>query len=314
MTNIRSKKTQSINQLKKTTTKRTITTKTSKSANTYTTSKKFLSTMTQDMQTYLAKPNGVFQEADYFLSLHKPNSNIDDHTSIISPWHHIPLVASSSGNHQPSFNFVCEIAKGTTAKFEIDTKTPNNPIKQDIKKGQLRHFKYGNLPFNYGALPQTWEDPKHIDPIMKLGGDNDPLDVVEISDNALQHGGVYPVKILGALALIDEGEVDWKLIAINTAHPLADSIHTTTDLNTHLPEFENSLVDWFKNYKTAEGKGQNEFGFEGKLLDKLKAHEIIQQCHDSWLNLSKGVKSGVIETSLAVAPLEEGFQRAELKF
>ena len=34
--------------------------------------------------------------------------------------------------------------------------------------------------FNYGMFPRTWEDPEHINPDAGVGGDNDPLDVVEI--------------------------------------------------------------------------------------------------------------------------------------
>ncbi len=32
------------------------------------------------------------------------------------------------------------------------------PIKQDVKKGKLRFYPY-NINWNYGLLPQTWEDP-----------------------------------------------------------------------------------------------------------------------------------------------------------
>ncbi len=34
------------------------------------------------------------------------------------------------------------------------------PIKQDVKKGKLRFYPY-NINWNYGLLPQTWEDPGH---------------------------------------------------------------------------------------------------------------------------------------------------------
>ena len=34
----------------------------------------------------------------------------------------------------------------------------SNPIKQDIKQGELRHY-HSPIPYNYGMLPQTWEDP-----------------------------------------------------------------------------------------------------------------------------------------------------------
>jgi inorganic pyrophosphatase len=37
---------------------------------------------------------------------------------------------------------------------------PSTPIKQDTKKGKLRFYPY-NINWNYGLLPQTWEDPDH---------------------------------------------------------------------------------------------------------------------------------------------------------
>ena len=36
----------------------------------------------------------------------------------------------------------------------------SNPLKQDIKKDKLRFYPY-NIHWNYGMLPQTWEDPEH---------------------------------------------------------------------------------------------------------------------------------------------------------
>lgn len=41
------------------------------------------------------------------------------------------------------------------------------PIKQDTKKGKLRFYPY-NIHWNYGLLPQTWEDPAHTN--AELGG------------------------------------------------------------------------------------------------------------------------------------------------
>jgi len=42
--------------------------------------------------------------------------------------------------------------------MEVATKEENNPIAQDIKKGKLRDY-HGPIFWNYGCLPQTWEDP-----------------------------------------------------------------------------------------------------------------------------------------------------------
>lgn len=64
---------------------------------------------------------------------------------------------------------------------------------------------------NYGALPQTWEDPGHVDASTKCKGDGDPIDVCEIGQRVKQRGEVVPVKVLGILAMIDEGETDWKV-------------------------------------------------------------------------------------------------------
>ncbi len=85
-----------------------------------------------------------------------------------------------------------------------------NPIKQDVKKGKARFvhnvFPYNGYMWNYGALPQTWEDPSHVDESTKCKGDNDPLDVCEIGYRVAKRGEVRQVKILGCLAMIDEGE------------------------------------------------------------------------------------------------------------
>jgi|AntAceMinimDraft_5_1070358.scaffolds.fasta_scaffold25703_1 hypothetical protein len=70
----------------------------------------------------------------------------------ISPWHDIPYRASAM-----TYHMMCEIPKWTRAKFEVATKEVNNPIKQDEKKGVLRTYKHGDMLFNYGFMPQTWQ-------------------------------------------------------------------------------------------------------------------------------------------------------------
>ncbi|XP_061420807.1 inorganic pyrophosphatase [Lethenteron reissneri] len=146
----------------------------------------------------------------------------------ISPFHDIPLCASEEPK-QPVFNMVVEVPRWTNAKMEIATKDPLNPIKQDVKKGKLRFvanvFPHHGYIWNYGALPQTWEDPSHKDADTGCCGDNDPIDVCEIGSRVCARGEVVQVKVLGCLALIDEGETDWKLIAIDVNDPDAASLH-----------------------------------------------------------------------------------------
>lgn len=69
-------------------------------------------------------------------------------------------------------HMIVEIPKGSHAKLEISKEDVLNPIKQDIKvwpwsfrmahpslqNGKLRYI-HDAYPFNYGAFPQTWENP-----------------------------------------------------------------------------------------------------------------------------------------------------------
>ena len=91
----------------------------------------------------------------------------------ISPWHDIPFEG------EKGYNMLVEIPKMTKAKMEVATKEEQNPIAQDIKKGKLRDY-HGPIFWNYGCIPQTWEDPNQEHPELKVFGDDDPIDVVEI--------------------------------------------------------------------------------------------------------------------------------------
>ena len=63
-----------------------------------------------------------------------------------------------------------------------------------------------------------------------MQGDNDPVDVVEIGSVQCQQGGVYKVKPLGAYAMIDDGELDWKIVCIRTDDPMADVLNDIEDV------------------------------------------------------------------------------------
>ena len=71
---------------------------------------------------------------------------------------------------------------------------------QDQKKGKLRYvansFPHHGYIWNYGALPQTWEDPTHKDANTGVNGDNDPIDVVEIGGKIHPRGSVIQVKVM----------------------------------------------------------------------------------------------------------------------
>jgi len=208
----------------------------------------------------------------------------------VSAMHDIPM---KSGD---LYNMVVEVPRWSNAKMEIDLKSGLNPIKQDVKKGKLRFvancFPHHGYIWNYGAIPQTWEDPNHTDPSTNCKGDNDPIDVCEIGQKIHARGSVIQVKVLGVFAMIDEGETDWKVMAIDASDPLAENLNDINDVEKLMPGFLAATVEWFKIYKMPDGKPANEFAFDAKPKDREFAENIIQGCHDSWKKLMSGETDG----------------------
>jgi inorganic pyrophosphatase len=214
----------------------------------------------------------------------------------LSPFHDVPLHCSDVPN--ADCLMVVEIAKWTNAKLEISKGLPLNPIKQDIKKDKLRYvknvFPFHGYPWSYGALPQTWENPTKADTHTQCLGDNDPLDVVEISGAPVSAGAVLPVKVLGCMALLDEGETDWKILAIDATHPLADKLNGPEDIEREMPGLVDGTRRWFRVYKVPDGKPVNHFAFDGACQDRQFALKVIQEAHREWQDLYRKGHEGIV--------------------
>jgi inorganic pyrophosphatase len=234
----------------------------------------------------------------------------------VSPFHDIPLWVNKE---QGIVNMVVEIPRGTTAKLEINKAGEFNPIKQDIKDGKLRHVNYrGGYTFNYGALPQTWEDPAVVDNDTNAKGDNDPLDICEIGSSTGVTGHIKQVKILGVWAMIDAGETDWKILSIDVTDPKADRVNSIEDVQREYPGVVEDVFEFLENYKTP---AKNQFAFGGKLLDKDKAMSVTEHCNQQWRRLAelppddaKPKKISVYNSSLsnmASVPLDQAKQLAK---
>ena len=202
----------------------------------------------------------------------------DMSNNYISPWHNIELINPATKN----YNMICEIPKWTRQKMEINTKEKYNPIYQDLKNGELRKYLWGDMLFNYGAFPKTWENPNVMSEETLRFGDDDPLDVIDIGVYQAQIGDVYEVKPLCILALIDNNETDWKVIAINVCDPDAEKINTIADIRKYKKGALDSIKNWFENYKTVYGNRKNDFAFEGKYQNKTYTLKIINECHKLW--------------------------------
>lgn len=215
---------------------------------------------------------------------------------------------------------IVEVPRWTNAKMEIATKEPLNPIKQDVKNGVLRYvrnpFPHHGYIWNYGAIPQTWEDPKHLDEATGCKGDNDPIDVCEIGSRVAKRGEVLKVKVLGVMALIDEGETDWKIIAINVDDPLADQLNDIEDVEMLMPGLVKATHEWFRIYKMPDGKPENQFAFNGEAKKRDFAEKIIAETHKYWKELiSSGtndsgldLKNTTLDNSLKIDGQTEGIE------
>ncbi|XP_055152826.1 inorganic pyrophosphatase 2, mitochondrial isoform X4 [Symphalangus syndactylus] len=102
------------------------------------------------------------------------------------------------------------------------------------------------------------------------------------SKEILSCGEVIHVKILGILALIDEGETDWKLIAINANDPEASKFHDIDDVKKFKPGYLEATLNWFRLYKVPDGRPENQFAFNGEFKNKAFALEVIKSTHQRW--------------------------------
>lgn len=250
---------------------------------------------------YTARKIGAKNSLDYKVYIEKDGKPV-------SAFHDIPLYADKANQ---IFNMVVEIPRWTNAKLEITKEQTLNPIIQDTKKGKLRFvrncFPHHGYIHNYGAFPQTWEDPNSIHPETKAAGDDDPLDVLEIGETIGYTGQVKQVKVLGVMALLDEGETDWKVIAIDINDPLAPKLNDIEDVETYFPGLLRATNEWFRIYKIPDGKPENQFAFSGEAKNKKYALDVIRECYEAWENLIQGKatdskKIDLTNTTLAETP------------
>ena len=139
------------------------------------------------------------------------------------------------------------------------------------------HRKYGLPPiFNYGFIPRTWSDSD-------LGGDGDPIDLVDVSWKELKPVlAVSDYLVLGVLGLIDQGELDYKIIAIEATEAHERGIKNLKDYSMKLPNSLEAIKVWFRDYKLLEGKKQNKFVWNGEILSADKAMEILHESNQHY--------------------------------
>ena len=210
---------------------------------------------------------------------------------------------------------------------------------QDTQHGKLRYYKHGDIMFNYGFLPQTWEDPNFVPVDTGCPGDNDPLDVLDIGARQLRTGEIVAVKVLGVLALIDDGETDWKVLAICISDAMAHMLNDVDDVETHLPGTIKAIREYFResahhhtlavitrlhallhvlipptpvccvrSYKSFSGK-INSYALRAQAMPKQYAVRVIEDTHEHWKSLHIVNKRSVLggpADAATMRPVAEG--------
>lgn len=165
----------------------------------------------------------------------------------MNPWHDV-----SPGDNLPvTVNAIIEIPKNTRAKYELDKES--GLLKMDRVIYSSMYY-----PHNYGFIPKTYCD------------DNDPLDILVISQIPIVSMCIVEAKIIGVMRMIDQGEADDKIIAV-AQHDMAVS---HIDNIEELPEHTlNELRNFFEDYKKLENKEVVVEKFQNKQL----ARKIFQK-------------------------------------
>lgn len=167
-------------------------------------------------------------------------------------WHDIPR------GELDELNVIIEIPKNSPNKYEIDKETGLIALDR-------ANYSAAAYPFDYGFVPRTlWED-------------NDPLDVVVMTTFPLHPGILVKVRPLGVIEMIDDGESDYKIIAVPVEDRRWEFAHDIADLNQHTIK---EYIHFFETYKMLKKDGEvikvEISGYKGK----TEAIEAIKKSFD----------------------------------
>lgn len=201
-----------------------------------------------------------------------------------SLWHDVSLHADTSSKSEAGiFQYVNEMPAGGFQKFEMHTRVPQNPIIEHVKASKMLQAFGRPAPLNYGCFPQTLRDPDQEDDLCGAGGDNDALDVVELSGQPIGVGVVVRCRPLGAACVVDEGRADWKILVVNVEHdgPLA-SARNMDDVKRLAPGRLEEAFAFMDEFKKRTTSGST---LHFQIYDAERALRIIERDHLSWRRL-----------------------------
>lgn len=133
----------------------------------------------------------------------------------------------------PEEFIVCiEISKNSKMKYELDKETGRLILDRVL-------FTSTHYPANYGFIPKTY------------AGDNDPLDVLVLCQSEIIPLCLVKCRPIGVIKMIDNDQVDEKVIAVPVGDPSWNSYKNIDELPEHILD---EMRHFFGVYKQLEGK------------------------------------------------------------
>ena len=155
------------------------------------------------------------------------------------------LLNITIGEEAPEIiNVVIEIPKGSPNKYEFDDKT-------GVFKLDRVLFPPLVFPADYGFIPQT------------LASDGDHLDAIVLSEDPLLQGSVIRARPIGLLKMVDSGNEDCKVLAVEVDNPNYKNIKNVNDVASENKEVLEKIAQFFRIYKGPEEKEVEVLGWEG---------------------------------------------------
>ena len=170
----------------------------------------------------------------------------------MNPWHDFDDERITEND----FIAVIEIPRGSKNKYELDKRS--GLLRLDRILYTSTHY-----PANYGVIPRT------------LSEDHDPLDVLVICQEPLEPMSIVRCYPIGILYMIDDNEVDEKIIAIPVNDPNLNSYNDITELPKH--QFE-EIKHFFEVYQFLENKTTRVDKIDGRVA----AVETILKCKKAY--------------------------------
>lgn len=168
----------------------------------------------------------------------------------------------NNGEARPPLLVVIEVPKGTQNKYEYDSRSGRMVLNRVLYSPMY-------YPGEYGFVPET------------LAEDGDPLDVLVMSSISTFPGCAVPVRVLGALDMIDDKGPDTKILGVVSVDPRFEEVSALVQVPHH---FLREVEHFFKVYKDLEGKPCEIRGWR----DEAEAWRLIGEARQRFEQLRAG--------------------------